>query len=49
VIRERLETYEKQTQPLIAFFREQGRRLLEVNAGVDAPESVSQKICKLIT
>jgi adenylate kinase len=49
VIRERLETYERQTQPLIEFFREQGRRLVEVNAGVDAPESVSQKICKLIT
>jgi adenylate kinase len=48
VIRERLHTYEKQTQPLLEFFREQGRRLVEVNAGVDAPESVSQKICKLI-
>jgi adenylate kinase len=48
VIRERLETYEKQTQPLLKFFREQGRRLVEVNAGVDAPESVSQKICRLI-
>jgi len=48
VIRERLQTYEKQTQPLIRFFREQGRRLVEVNAGVDAPESVSQTICKLI-
>jgi adenylate kinase len=49
VIRERLETYEKQTQPLIEYFRESGRRLVEVNAGEDAPESVSQKICKLIT
>ena len=49
VIRERLETYEKQTQPLIEFFRDKGRRLVEVNAGVDTPESVSQKICKLIT
>ena len=49
VIRERLETYERQTQPLIEFFREKGRRLVEVNAGVDTPELVSQKICKLIT
>jgi adenylate kinase len=48
VIRERLETYERQTQPLLEFFREQGRRLVEVNAGVDAPDSVSQKICRLI-
>jgi adenylate kinase len=49
VIRERLETYEKQTQPLLEFFREKGRRLVEVNAGGDTPELVSQKICKLIT
>ena len=48
VIRERLETYERQTRPLLDFFREQGRRLVEVNAGVDSPESVSQKICRLI-
>ena len=48
VIRERLDTYKRQTQPLLDFFRQQGRRLVEVNAGVDAPESVSQKICKLI-
>src|SRR6266542_1498789 len=38
VIRERLETYEKQTRPLIDFFRERGRRLVEVDAGADAPE-----------
>jgi adenylate kinase len=49
VIRERLETYERQTQPLIAFFKAQGRRLLEVDAGANNPESVSQQICRLIT
>ena len=49
VIRERLDTYEKQTRPLLDFFREKGRRLVEVNAGMDAPEAVSQTICKLIT
>lgn len=49
VIRERLDTYEKQTRPLLDFFREQGRRLVEVNAGMDAPEAVSSAICKLIT
>jgi adenylate kinase len=49
VIRERLETYEKQTQPLIAFFKAQGRRLVEVDAGANTAESVSQQICKLIT
>jgi adenylate kinase len=49
VIRERLETYERQTRPLLEFFREKGRRLVEVNAGIDTPEAVSHTICKLIT
>jgi adenylate kinase len=49
VIRERLDTYEKQTQPLLAFFREQGRRLVEVNADHVTPEALSQEICGLIT
>ena len=48
VIRERLDTYEKQTRPLIEFFRERGRRLVEVNADHDTPEIVSQAICRLI-
>jgi adenylate kinase len=48
VIRERLDTYERQTRPLLEFFREKGRRLLEVNAGMDTPEAVSHTICKLI-
>jgi len=48
VIRERLDTYERQTRPLIEFFRERGRRLYEVNAGNDTPEAVSHNICKLI-
>jgi adenylate kinase len=49
VIRERLEAYEKQTRPLIDFFREKGRRLYEVNAGNDAPETLFHKICSLIS
>ena len=48
VIRERLDTYERQTRPLLNFFREQGRRLVEVNAGMDTPEAVSHTICRLI-
>lgn len=49
VIRERLDTYEKQTQPLVEFFREQGRRLVEVNASQDTPEVLSGIICRLIS
>jgi adenylate kinase len=49
VIRERLETYEKQTRPLIALFRERGRKLVAVNADHDTPEALSRAICKLIS
>lgn len=49
VIRERLDTYEKQTRPLLDLFREQGRRLVEVNADHDTPETLSSAICKLIS
>jgi adenylate kinase len=49
VIRERLDTYEKQTQPLLTFFREQGRKLVEVKAYHDTPENLSRTICGLIT
>jgi adenylate kinase len=48
VIRERLSTYEKQTRPLVEFFREKGRRLVEVNADHDSPETLSGIICRLI-
>lgn len=49
VIRERLDTYEKQTRPLIELFSERGRRLVEVNADHDTPEDLSRAICRLIT
>src|SRR5438477_5829798 len=38
VIQQRLDGYERQTQPLIAYFREKGRRLLELDASSDAPQ-----------
>jgi adenylate kinase len=40
VVRERLAQYERQTRPLIEFFRARTERLLEVDAGSDAPEQV---------
>ena len=48
VIRERLDEYEKQTRPLIDFFRETGGRLYEIDASHDTPEAVFHKIEGLI-
>jgi len=48
VIRERLDEYEKQTRPLIDFFREAGHRLYEIDASHDKPEAVFRKIEGLI-
>jgi adenylate kinase len=44
VVRERLEGYEKQTRPLIEFFRSAGHRLIEVDASQGTPESIFGKI-----
>lgn len=48
VIQQRLDAYERQTQPLIAYFREKGRRLLELDASSDPPQALVQKICRAI-
>ena len=48
VIRERLDAYERQTRPLIEFFRQQRRRLLEIDAGSDPPQELVRKICRAI-
>ena len=47
VIRERLEAYEKQSRPLIEYYRAQGR-LHEVDAGSDPPESLHRKVCEIL-
>src|SRR5580698_78056 len=44
VVRQRLVQYERQTQPLIEFFRANSDRLVEVNAGEDAPEKIFERI-----
>lgn len=44
VVRERLEAYEKQTRPLIDFFRGAGHRLIEVDASQGTPETVFAKV-----
>lgn len=48
VVRERLDAYEKQTRPLIDYFREKGKLLYEIDASHDSPEAVFQKIEGLI-
>lgn len=45
VIRERLDAYEQQTQPVLEYFREAGRQVVEVNASYDPPDEVLKKIC----
>ena len=46
VIRGRLEAYDRQTRPVLDFFRRSGRRVVEVDARDDAPETVHHKICQ---
>ena len=46
VIRERLDAYERQTRPVLAYFASAGRRVIEVDASNDPPETVYQKICQ---
>ena len=44
VVRERLIQYERQTQPLIEFFRAKSERLIEVDASRERPEAVFERI-----
>jgi adenylate kinase len=46
VIRERLAAYERQTTPVLQYFRREGRDLLEVDASTDPPAMVFEKICQ---
>jgi len=48
VIRERLAGYERQTRPVLEYYRLGGRRLVEVDASNDPPETVFVKICQAI-
>jgi adenylate kinase len=48
VIDERLAAYERQTQPLIAYFRETRRPVLDLDASSDPPSALVQKICRAV-
>jgi adenylate kinase len=44
VVRQRLAQYERQTRPLIEFFRATSDRLIEVDASYEKPEAVFERI-----
>jgi adenylate kinase len=44
VIRQRLDAYERQTRPVLDFLGSAGRRVIDVDASSDPPETVFQKI-----
>src|ERR1700722_10680072 len=48
VIRERLSAYERQTRPVLEYYRKAGRELLEVDASSHPPDVVFEKICQAI-
>jgi len=45
VIRERLDAYERQTRPVLDWFRTAGRRVVVVDGSSDPPDAIFQKIC----
>jgi adenylate kinase len=48
VIRGRLDAYERQTRPVLEFYKAAGRQLVEVDASYDPPQKVFQKICLIL-
>lgn len=48
VIRERLTAYERQTAPVLEYFRGAGYEIDEVSASEGAPQMIAQQICGLI-
>jgi len=48
VIRGRLDSYERQTRPVLEYYRAAGKPLIEVDASYDPPQKVFQKICQTL-
>jgi adenylate kinase len=48
VIRRRLDAYDRQTRPVLDYLRTAGRRVLDVDASDDPPETVFWKIGQAI-
>ena len=48
VIRERLDAYDRQTRPVLEYYQQRGRRLIQVDASKDPPNVVFRRICQAI-
>ena len=48
VIRERLQAYERQTRPVIDFFRSRGQVIYELD-GTQPAEKISEELCKILS
>jgi adenylate kinase len=49
VIRERLQEYDRQTAPILNFFREAGVPMIEIAAGDSTPERIAADICRSLS
>jgi adenylate kinase len=47
-IRGRLDAYDRQTRPVLEYFRTSGRRVVEVDSSGDSPETVYRGICQMM-
>ena len=48
IIKQRLDAYERQTRPLIEFFKEKGRPMMELDASTEPPQALVKKICQVV-
>jgi adenylate kinase len=48
VIRGRLEAYDRQTRPVLKFYRDAGHPIVEVDASAAPPAEVFRKICQAL-
>ncbi len=48
VVRQRFQTYEQQTAPLLGYFRSSGGRFYEVDGSTGGPETIARRIVELV-
>jgi adenylate kinase len=48
VVRERLDAYEQKTRPLLDYFRQSGRRMVEIDASQLKPDEVFKKVLEQV-
>lgn len=49
VVRQRLDEYERQTEPLLEYFEKAGVPCFSVNGSDGSPDAISQRICGLVS